>query len=205
MASKFQRFLASFTLLVTIANASFLLHEAIKREKYWTSDLGRWTKLVVWISANMYEEQSCLSPNHWQHQDRLACVKHIQPSQTHLELQALFYTQPKCHIKMAALMLPLPAEDTTEENRNTCMDQLHPHTTEEHKLFKRIWIHASRHRWQRRERNISNGKGKLGHWYMLQSQWTLIELWAWNWHGCCHVMSNQFWVLDATHVPLLIK
>ena len=113
-------------LLVTIANASFLLHEAIKREKYWTSDLGRWRKLVVWISANMYEEQSCLSPNHWQHQDRLACVKHIQPSQTHLKLQALFYTQPKCHIKMAALMLPLAAEDTTEENRNTCMDQLHP-------------------------------------------------------------------------------
>ena len=126
MASKFQRFLASFTLLVTIANASFLLHEAIKREKYWTSDLGRWRKLVVWISANMYEEESRLSPNHWQHQDRLACVKHIQPSQTHLELQALFYTQAKCHIKMAVLMLPLPAEDTTEENRNTCMDQLCP-------------------------------------------------------------------------------
>ena len=34
--------------------------------------------------------------------------------------------QPKCHLKMAALMLPLPAKATTEDNRNTCTDQLHP-------------------------------------------------------------------------------
>ena len=38
---------------------------------------------------------------------------------------SFFYMQPKRHMKMEALMLPLPAEAAIE-NRNTFTDQLHP-------------------------------------------------------------------------------
>ena len=46
-------------------------------------------------------------------------------------------------IEKAALMLPLSTKATVEENTNTCSDRRC--TTEDHNVFKKFWIHASRH------------------------------------------------------------
>ena len=46
---------------------------------------------------------------------------------------------------MAALMLVLPTEATTEAKTTHVWTNAIPCTTEDHKLFKKIWIHTSRH------------------------------------------------------------
>ena len=66
---------------------------------------------------------------------------------------------------MVALMLLLSTETTTEEKMNMCTDDTTPPTTEDHKSFKRIWIHASRRNMHQicGDRKILNMKGSLGH------------------------------------------
>ena len=34
---------------------------------------------------------------------------------------------------------------TIEEETNICMERHHPRTLKEHKLFKKTWVHVSRH------------------------------------------------------------
>ena len=52
---------------------------------------------------------------------------------------------------MAALMLPVPTMAVTEEKqkqkqkRTLVRNEAVPRKKEDHKLFKKIWIHASRH------------------------------------------------------------
>ena len=48
-------------------------------------------------------------------------------------------------------------------------------------------------------------EGANGHWCLLQSEWTLIILWAWNGHGLCRALSNQLIVFNLTHIALLVK
>ena len=48
-------------------------------------------------------------------------------------------------------------------------EQFYGRTTEDHRIFKKIWTcaprhtHHNQHRQQRRDRKILNGKGSLGH------------------------------------------
>ena len=42
-------------------------------------------------------------------------------------------------------MVPLPTEAAIEKKTNTCTDRRCPRTTEDNKLFKKIWLHGSSH------------------------------------------------------------
>ena len=94
-----------------------------------------------------------------------------------LKLQAHFsaFKQPKRRIKMAALMLPSPTEATIERKTTLVRTDAFPWTTEDHKLFRKIWIHAS---WQivintdavEETEKSRMEKRSLGHWHLLQSQ-----------------------------------
>ena len=55
---------------------------------------------------------------------------------------------------MAALMLVSPTEATTEAKTTHVRTNAIPCTTEDHKLFKTIWIHTSRHIAKRRQENL---------------------------------------------------
>ena len=68
-------------------------------------------------------------------------------------------------------MLPLLTEATAEEKTNTCTDLLRPTYHWRPQTSQAIWIHASRRITvntdnEERDRNISNGKGSLGHWHV---------------------------------------
>ena len=45
---------------------------------------------------------------------------------------------------------------------------------------------------------MSNGKGSLGHWHLLQLKSTLVE------QGCCHAVPNQFQVCDITVMHCIV-
>ena len=45
---------------------------------------------------------------------------------------------------------------------------------------------------------MSNGKGSLGHWHLLQLKSTLVE------QGCCHAVPNQFQVFDITVMHCIV-
>ena len=49
---------------------------------------------------------------------------------------------------------------------------------------------------------ISNEMGSLSHWHLLQSMWSMFELWTWNWHGCCYAVLNQFHAFGTIHIAL---
>ena len=89
-----------------------------------------------------------------------------------------------------------------------------PCTTEDHKLFKKIWIHTSRHIVTI---NIDSEEETVNfEWEGVKGQWegvngslmsatimvNLTELWTWNWQGCCHEASNQFWVFNIKRIAL---
>ena len=71
------------------------------------------------------------------------------------------FKQPKHHTQMASLMLPLPTDATVVRTDAS------PRGIGDHHLFKKIWIHASRHAIintdSKDEREFLNGKGPLGH------------------------------------------
>ena len=96
-------------------------------------------------------------------------------------------------------------ERERRERTNTCTDQ--SHTSDDHKLFKKMWMFTSRHIIintddKEKDRKICSRKGSLGHWSLLLSKLTLP---LWNWHGYCHAVSNQLRILSVTPVTLLVK
>ena len=111
-----------------------------------------------------------------------------------------------------ALMLPLLTEGATEEKANACKNWHHP-TDHYHWgpqiIQENIDLCIKTHiiNMDGKEETGKSWKWSLGqcHRYLLQSKWTLIQLWTWNWQGCCHAMSNQFRVFDITYVALLVK
>ena len=73
-------------------------------------------------------------------------------------------------IPNSALMVPLPTKPATIEEKMSI--------TEDHNInYSGLKIHDNQQRRRRENRNISNVKGSLGHWHLLQPQHTLIELW----------------------------
>ena len=70
---------------------------------------------------------------------------------------------------MAALVLPLPTEATAEEKRTHVRIDAVPRKTEDHKVFRKMWVYSliktnhNQHRRRRQVGKISNWKGSLGH------------------------------------------
>ena len=90
---------------------------------------------------------------------------------------------------------------------DTCVDRHQPAYLSRPQIIQenfnsRFKTPHKKHRRRRGDRKISNGKRPMGHWRLLQSKWSSTELWTWNWHGCCHAVSNQFRVFDITRVVL---
>ena len=113
----------------------------------------------------------------------------MQPTVMHFKLYIHFTTfkQPKCHIKMAALMLPLQKEATIEKKTNTCKVQHHPTyhwrlQIIQDNLESCIKMHHNK------DGKEVTGKSQIGrgHWgrHMLQSQWTLNLKLTWVWQWC---------------------
>ena len=66
-------------------------------------------------------------------------------------------------------------------------------STEDHKLFKKIWIHESRHiifntdgKEETWKSWMGRGHWSMGHWHLLELQWTL------NLKQTRHMVSNQY-------------
>ena len=77
-----------------------------------------------------------------------------------------------------------------------------PLTIEDHKLVKRIWVHASRHIIIKTDGDDETGKLGTGKFTDVCLN---FELWTWNWRGCCHAVRSKFRVFDVTRVALLVK
>ena len=111
---------------------------------------------------------------------------------------------------------PVQTSTMLRKKTNTCTDQHHaeeenehlcctgtstmPHTTEDHKLFKKVCIHASRHiiiNTGTADSEEETGKSQMGrgHW-VIDICYNCTKLW--DWQGCCHALFNQFWVFDIT-------
>ena len=72
------------------------------------------------------------------------------------------FKHPKGSIKLAAQVLPLLTKATTEEKITLARTDAVPRPIEDHKLFKKIWILASRHIVIKAEGEGENGQGSLG-------------------------------------------
>ena len=102
-----------------------------------------------------------------------------QPQCMKMYTHFLTFKQPKQCIKLVALMLLLPTPFAEEKTlvRTDSIRVVHwrPQIIPEN-VDSVIKTHHNQQRRQRGDRKISTGKGSLGHWHLLQSKWTLIEL-----------------------------
>ena len=145
----------------------------------------------VWKTNSPLNRIYLLSSDDTKNWHERSANRNIRPAWLRLKLQIHFPTlkQPKRHIKMVVLMLPLPTKAATEETMNICTDQRLPtcHSRPQiisGNLDSHNKTHHNQHSWQRC-REILNGKWTLCHWHLLQSPQTLNM-------NCCHDMTNQF-------------
>ena len=124
-----------------------------------------------------------------------------------LKLQIRFSTSNphRRRLNMAALM-PLPTEAITEAKTNTCKDRHGPSSTnEDHTLFQKVWIHASRHIIINTNSEEETGRSRMGssHW-VTNIGYSPVSFHLSLHSGCCHVVSNQYQIFDATRFALLV-
>ena len=102
--------------------------------------------------------------------------------------------------------MPLPTEATIEAKMNICKDRYgHSSTNEDHTLFQKVWMHASRHIILNTDSEEETGRSRMG-----SSQWVtnigynLVSFHLSLHSGCCHVVSSQYQIFDATSVAVLV-